>query len=148
MDTTHTKATTIAATAARMIRCQRLMPNTDSPFVGLRHAAYSRDSSTVIFIRLRSALSIPSASSLPATCASCCCSAARSCSLASFGSPGVTLVTANTSRSEEHTSELQSLMRISYAVFCLKKKKNKYKDAKIYGNRHITTKCNKEDKQR
>src|SRR3546814_7004616 len=29
-------------------------------------------------------------------------------------------------RSEEHTSELQSLMRISYAVFCLKKKNNKY----------------------
>src|SRR3546814_4930056 len=31
----------------------------------------------------------------------------------------------STLRSEEHTSELQSLMRISYAVFCLKKKKNK-----------------------
>src|SRR3546814_8137702 len=30
-----------------------------------------------------------------------------------------------TGRSEEHTSELQSLMRISYAVFCLKKKKKK-----------------------
>src|SRR3546814_9554769 len=30
-------------------------------------------------------------------------------------------------RSEEHTSELQSLMRISYAVFCLKKKKHKHK---------------------
>src|SRR3546814_10493813 len=30
-------------------------------------------------------------------------------------------------RSEEHTSELQSLMRISYAVFCLKKKKNSTK---------------------
>src|SRR3546814_3225271 len=29
-------------------------------------------------------------------------------------------------RSEEHTSELQSLMRISYAVFCLKKNKNNY----------------------
>src|SRR3546814_14498486 len=29
-------------------------------------------------------------------------------------------------RSEEHTSELQSLMRISYAVFCLKKKNNKH----------------------
>src|SRR3546814_2275537 len=29
-------------------------------------------------------------------------------------------------RSEEHTSELQSLMRISYAVFCLKKKTQKY----------------------
>src|SRR3546814_6537816 len=31
---------------------------------------------------------------------------------------------AELARSEEHTSELQSLMRISYAVFCLKKKKN------------------------
>src|SRR3546814_7717102 len=31
-------------------------------------------------------------------------------------------------RSEEHTSELQSLMRISYAVFCLKKKKGKKHD--------------------
>src|SRR3546814_4233007 len=35
-------------------------------------------------------------------------------------------------RSEEHTSELQSLMRISYAVFCLKKKKtNKKKTTQI-----------------
>src|SRR3546814_4040017 len=34
-------------------------------------------------------------------------------------------------RSEEHTSELQSLMRISYAVFCLKKKK---KQKNIYKN--------------
>src|SRR3546814_2604053 len=33
-------------------------------------------------------------------------------------------------RSEEHTSELQSLMRISYAVFCLKKKKNHKKRRK------------------
>src|SRR3546814_7156268 len=32
---------------------------------------------------------------------------------------------ARVGRSEEHTSELQSLMRISYAVFCLKKKKQK-----------------------
>src|SRR3546814_7200447 len=31
---------------------------------------------------------------------------------------------ANSIRSEEHTSELQSLMRISYAIFCLKKNKN------------------------
>src|SRR3546814_8255405 len=34
---------------------------------------------------------------------------------------------ADSARSEEQTSELQSLMRISYAVFCLKKKKNEYK---------------------
>src|SRR3546814_8630776 len=33
----------------------------------------------------------------------------------------------STNRSEEHTSELQSLMRISYAVFCLKKKKRNNK---------------------
>src|SRR3546814_6998841 len=33
-------------------------------------------------------------------------------------------------RSEEHTSELQSLMRISYAVFCLKKKHTKNKESK------------------
>src|SRR3546814_4769683 len=41
--------------------------------------------------------------------------------------PGGTLIeaTAGNTRSEEHTSELQSLMRISYAVFCLKKKKKK-----------------------
>src|SRR3546814_3968943 len=38
-------------------------------------------------------------------------------------------------RSEEHTSELQSLMRISYAVFCLKKKKNN----KSKTNRHNTS---------
>src|SRR3546814_4459991 len=42
--------------------------------------------------------------------------------------PGVVNVMAQiggNARSEEHTSELQSLMRISYAVFCLKKKKTK-----------------------
>src|SRR3546814_5109401 len=35
-------------------------------------------------------------------------------------------------RSEEHTSELQSLMRISYAVFCLKKKKNTQTNPKAH----------------
>src|SRR3546814_2511321 len=39
------------------------------------------------------------------------------------------------SRSEEHTSELQSLMRISYAVFCLKKKK-KHIEYSIYRYHH------------
>src|SRR3546814_2760808 len=37
-------------------------------------------------------------------------------------------------RSEEHTSELQSLMRISYAVFCLKKKKQKKQNHTIHIN--------------
>src|SRR3546814_10826093 len=41
--------------------------------------------------------------------------------------PGIESIDA-ARRSEEHTSELQSLMRISYAVFCLQKKKNKNKE--------------------
>src|SRR3546814_11311404 len=45
----------------------------------------------------------------------------RSAPLRRHGSSAFTLV--GWTRSEEHTSELQSLMRISYAVFCLKKKK-------------------------
>src|SRR3546814_1797733 len=43
-------------------------------------------------------------------------------------------------RSEEHTSELQSLMRISYAVFCLKKKKKKkttHTESQIESDRQI-----------
>src|SRR3546814_6767749 len=39
-------------------------------------------------------------------------------------------------RSEEHTSELQSLMRISYAVFCLKKKKNNNHNNRINPHQH------------
>src|SRR3546814_2439521 len=41
------------------------------------------------------------------------------------GVSGITVTEAKGFRSEEHTSELQSLMRKSYAVLCLKKKKNK-----------------------
>src|SRR3546814_7307228 len=44
--------------------------------------------------------------------------------VSSAGATGLMQVRPGTARSEEHTSELQSLMRISYAVFCLKKKKN------------------------
>src|SRR3546814_1962244 len=49
-------------------------------------------------------------------------------------------------RSEEHTSELQSLMRISYAVFCLKKKKpndNMYTDTKQEKQNKEHTECYK-----
>src|SRR3546814_8169118 len=41
------------------------------------------------------------------------------------------ITSAAPARSEEHTSELQSLMRISYAVFCLKKKKNQTHDTYV-----------------
>src|SRR3546814_7874940 len=47
-------------------------------------------------------------------------------------------------RSEEHTSELQSLMRISYAVFCLKKK-NKSKDTTQ--NNHTTDETQEKQKE-
>src|SRR3546814_6040273 len=42
-------------------------------------------------------------------------------------------------RSEEHTSELQSLMRISYAVFCLKKKKKKQHKKNPHLRDHVTS---------
>src|SRR3546814_6955551 len=66
---------------------------------------------------------------------------ATSCSVADDDAQGVgadattgslTLSSTRTGRSEEHTSELQSLMRISYAVFCLKKKKSRNKVPKRY----------------
>src|SRR3546814_5758501 len=49
---------------------------------------------------------------------------------------------AEVERSEEHTSELQSLMRISYAVFCLKKKKKTYKARTSHSDSHTTTQIN------
>src|SRR3546814_2677017 len=61
---------------------------------------------------------------------------------AQIGRTGKLRVQLRVTRSEEHTSELQSLMRISYAVFCLKKKKNKkkhrqlQKKMKLYINDH------------
>src|SRR3546814_4360937 len=49
----------------------------------------------------------------------------NSCRVDGPASPHRSRVLQGFGRSEEHTSELQSLMRISYAVFCLKKKKKK-----------------------
>src|SRR3546814_21039563 len=48
----------------------------------------------------------------------------------------IAAIAAGGRRSEEHTSELQSLMRISYAVFCLKKKIYNYKNNQISQNLH------------
>src|SRR3546814_2639774 len=46
-------------------------------------------------------------------------------------------------RSEEHTSELQSLMRISYAVFCLKKNKKDTRQVRNHTHKHIHTEQSK-----
>src|SRR3546814_2581378 len=61
-----------------------------------------------------------------ATPTRCRCRACpRSRSTWAWARPRPTRRFSRTRRSEEHTSELQSLMRISYAVFCLKKKTNR-----------------------
>src|SRR3546814_5539363 len=59
----------------------------------------------------------------PSICSACCWSANGRCSSSTSMRFRRCSRTARSTRSEEHTSELQSLMRISYAVFCLKKKK-------------------------
>src|SRR3546814_10168005 len=61
---------------------------------------------------------------LPRTYSTIPCSMRAGMTKATYGQRG------GCGRSEEHTSELQSLMRISYAVFCLKKKNNKTQQKK------------------
>src|SRR3546814_7980344 len=73
---------------------------------------------TVAIVAASGALRIH-ACSLPAATAAYC---AHSCADSAWACAGVCCQAACVAiRSEEHTSELQSLMRISYAVFCLKK---------------------------
>src|SRR3546814_9877525 len=60
--------------------------------------------------------SAPRARPLPLSLRSVCCTACSS-------PPVLTMTITGHRRSEEHTSELQTLMRISYVVFCLKKNK-------------------------
>src|SRR3546814_5033824 len=59
------------------------------------------------------------------------------------GSDSAAMKTRAVQRSEEHTSELQSLMRISYAVFCVKKKKtlnDRYNKSIIHYNNNVMIK--------
>src|SRR3546814_2247279 len=67
--------------------------------------------------------------------------ASRAMSNASMTGPSALHVPIRGDRSEEHTSELQSLMRISYAVFCLKKKTlhQKHHTPHIHQSLHIYT---------
>src|SRR3546814_4211782 len=56
------------------------------------------------------------------------------------GGPAAVVAVRRGLRSEEHTSELQSLMRISYAVFCLKQKRDRKRprlNSRIYCETHI-----------
>src|SRR3546814_7872163 len=71
--------------------------------------------------------------SVPVSARSACTNSALSARTAFNSTASACASASECRRSEEHTSELQSLMRISYAVFCLKKKKN------IDDNNHYNT---------
>src|SRR3546814_5117971 len=77
--------------------------------------------------------------------APCSCMASKGAAMASFHlavkTIGRSAGRSATARSEEHTSELQSLMRISYAVFCLKKKtaSNRHTLHSTHTYAHITS---------
>src|SRR3546814_7392995 len=66
------------------------------------------------------------------------CKALRVEAMIDGGSEAVNMYGRHATRSEEHTSELQSLMRISYAVFCLNKKNN-YNNTKYHTTCLIST---------
>src|SRR3546814_4169066 len=102
-----------------------------------RHVAlplWSHAPSTAVRILLKSCATPPA--SWPTACIFDCCAtwrfsrdssleSLRLSSTAASPSPRTPTTRIDTGRSEEHTSELQSLMRISYAVFCLKKQTTK-----------------------
>src|SRR3546814_6045011 len=89
--------------------------------------------------RRRSAATTPRCGSAEAStawtyrCSAPACSGARSITDSRVATISTVL------RSEEHTSELQSLMRISYAVFCLKKKKKKTYHQDITRKYYVST---------
>src|SRR3546814_5878549 len=84
----------------------------------------------------RSRLSAARATSWPASWRGFGCSWAR----APWTSSGMCWISV---RSEEHTSELQSLMRISYAVFCLKKKTHDSQILQRYNIHHTNNEISK-----
>src|SRR3546814_8454747 len=74
-------------------------------------------------------------SSVPRICLS---PVLRITSTARIALPPTSAISTASMRSEEHTSELQSLMRISYAVFCLKKKTTTHKRNNQQQSSHMT----------
>src|SRR3546814_4396518 len=93
---------------------QRLRPASSEPGVLMSSTRDTRGSTAEMSI----APEVSSDTAYPASHSRCSRPMQRFCD---SGSP----------RSEEHTSELQSLMRISYAVFCLKKKKQTMKHTQL-----------------
>src|SRR3546814_2098334 len=99
-------------------------------FAGLGHASRvappnaRRRAAIVLRRRARFAMTVSHANGSP-----------RAVMKPAAGLPSAVSMTMRWPRSEEHTSELQSLMRISYAVFCLKKKNTEYTN----NSRHTNT---------
>src|SRR3546814_10304832 len=77
--------------------------------------------------------------STPSAMAASPARSSRSRTACTAASPTSTSCSLIPGRSEEHTSELQSLMRISYAVFCLKKKKQQQQNRQIQQKKNQQT---------
>src|SRR3546814_3819457 len=105
--TTLFRSSTLRHPFADCSTSNQIMPNVNNP-----RSSNSNNSFACVCVGKRTAENVPSSQPLQAK-------ADRS---------------ANDSRSEEHTSELQSLMRISYAVFCLKQNKTKITSKLNYYN--------------
>src|SRR3546814_5397706 len=94
----------------------------------MRSAKQVADQSNALLRRLRVVvLACPASGFCPVGSSPFCCtlpSGWHCCRPASYSVDSAGQAALTGDRSEEHTSELQSLMRTSYAVFCLKKKNN------------------------
>src|SRR3546814_10554378 len=101
--------------------------------VALASASVSEAAAAVAAASAEPALAAASAASVVAMVACACARAAAS--WATWDAVLTWSLSIPVSRSEEHTSELQSLMRISYAVFCLKKKKRHIKRTPQHSNK-------------
>src|SRR3546814_9540970 len=113
----------------RSTRTDTLLPYTTlcrSPVPSIRSIAVLPPSSSVTSYLSGLPAVVRTAAIRVPGCAAVMRASAASIAVRSVGTCGAETV-ASSSRSEEHTSELQSLMRISYAVFCLKKKKKQQK---------------------
>src|SRR3546814_8990163 len=108
-----------------MIRAPPQFTGTDTlfPYTPLSRAARSPATRTKSLVSASEAAAADCAMESALSSSPVASTAAMRTSVAADANGDPDSLVCNSRRSEEHTSELQSLMRISYAVFCLKKKK-------------------------
>src|SRR3546814_1988438 len=106
------RSSDLATTSARIV---------DSPSAANRHSAVNKPTAFAMHANARRARS-RSANARPRAWLAATCSATAPTTVATTNTATAPRAWSAATRSEEHTSELQSLMRTSYAVFCLNKK--------------------------